>query len=299
MINDYKFHGATAADVIEEITHRWASYGDQVCKIDLVIGKANLEIEDQIKKMTEELSKMKADSHDKKFEHYSEVNLIYLADLILGGINPHSQSVLDRPNLSTLKAAISQLPQILDSSIALVAGKALLESIKKEVERLGGTPLLKDEMALIQHLRDCISRKTSAEAQICWVAAKINSGQENVHRDNLNAFQFSIEGKRDFIAALQVLSQPIREKAFLYDDASELEDSMKINWIGMETDCKNLIDFLIKNEYIENTSRSNIFIAQHFMFDGKPKSPESIRRLHMGTSGKIEIFGRFLKIPQK
>ncbi len=76
-------------------------------------------------------------------------------------------------------------------------------------------------------------------------------------------------------------------------------DSMMINWSGTQADCRRIIEFLLQNNYITSALSTDSFISDHFMFNGKKKTKDDVRRFPRGDADGISIFDDnfSLKIP--
>ena len=76
-------------------------------------------------------------------------------------------------------------------------------------------------------------------------------------------------------------------------------DSMMINWSGTQADCRRIIEFLLQNNYIASDLSTDSFISEHFMFNGKKKTKDDVRKFPRGDADGISILDEnfSLKIP--
>lgn len=298
MTDEPRFLGQTASEVLADIQAADSSYANQAVKVDLVCKKARGAIEEATKKMQEELNIMIREAKDQKFQFYYEAGLIYRASLLVEHFNTLLKVCTAGGIPNDVVSAIQKLSGILDSSIAPTVAKAALHEAEAKLREFA---LSKPPDAVLEPLTilfSILDRNTPEDEQIYSVCAKIDFKKTNVHREAISGFFWTIGRTREFIAALTKQSLGIRQKVALFDDDSSLVNELKLNWLGTATDCRTLVRYLLDAGFLEG-NQVNQYIAEHFLFKGVIKTPDSIRGLPDRQKGSIVEINGHLEIHKK
>ena len=115
--------------------------------------------------------------------------------------------------------------------------------------------------------------------------------------NNLPILFKQLEEVLSFEMELGVETIHLKSLSEIYVD--NILDSMMINWSGTQADCRRIIEFLLQNNYITSDLSTDSFISDHFMFNGKKKTKDDVRKFPRGDADGISILDEnfSLKIP--
>ncbi len=110
-----------------------------------------------------------------------------------------------------------------------------------------------------------------------------------IRRDGAMFYGLSVNDHLDYIKGLY----DTFEEQYLM--VSRLREKVQCN----QADCRRIIEFLLQNNYIASDLSTDSFISEHFMFNGKKKTKDDVRKFPRGDADGISILDEnfSLKIP--
>jgi hypothetical protein len=101
----------------------------------------------------------------------------------------------------------------------------------------------------------------------------------------VDIFFASLENELFFEIELARATENLESLSEIYVD--NILDSMMINWSGTQADCRRTLEYLLQENYIKSDFSTDQFISNHFIFNGKKKSKDDVRKFPRGDADGI------------
>lgn len=308
------FSGHTAAETIDLILKNCESLEDAGAKLSKHEKHLASCIEDIQKEMeaafSSFLDKLGIDSEVAMAEAERELNALVLRD----GLNTIRKTIefflnKSKEGVELLNAHGSVFNDtVSDKTIPCL--RALIDGVEKNYSLISHPDLVVDKLnALVVAVNRGLDRERLIKNVVDnhrYQKQDDFAGTEAImaNAEAIDALYEKQLAYKKYAETLEHEGKKIKNKlAILHDEAQEVGLCTKINWIGTKTDCKKLVDFLMKYGYID-VKDVNIFISAHFTFKGEVRSAKQLGGLHGDRDGviiedKSPTGQRFLKIPRK